>query len=85
MTSAYTAKLGLKTQLTYIEAQKIDGSTLETFEIVLASFKVENKLGKSRFFQETFLLANTSMEVVLDMFFLTFNNTDIRFVEQELT
>ena len=38
MTPGYALKLGLKVCLTNIEAQKIDGFTLETFEIVLASF-----------------------------------------------
>ena len=30
--------------------QKIDGSIFEIFEIVLASFQVENKLKKAQFF-----------------------------------
>ena len=39
---------------TDVGAQKIDGSTLETFGMVLASFQVEDKLGRAQFFQETF-------------------------------
>ena len=46
MTPAYASKLGLKVQPTNVEAQKIDGSTYNTFEIVLANFQVENKLDK---------------------------------------
>ena len=38
MSPAYTKKLGLKTQKTYVGAQKIDGSALETFGIVIADF-----------------------------------------------
>ena len=38
MTPAYAAKLGLKIRKTDIGAQKIDGSTLETFEMVLVDF-----------------------------------------------
>ena len=53
--------------------------------MVLASFQVEDKLGKIRFFQETFLLADISTEVVLGMLFLTLSNADIQFVEKELT
>ena len=53
--------------------------------MVLADFQVENKLGKARFFQETFLLANISAEVVLGMPFLTLSNADVQFVEKELT
>ena len=85
MTPTYAAKLGLKVQKTDIGAQKIDGSTLETFGMVLADFQIENKLGKARFFQETFLLANISVEIVLDMLFLTLSNANIQFVEKELT
>ena len=85
MTPTYTAKLGFKVRKTDIEAQKIDGSTIETFEMVLANFQVEDKLGRSQFFQETFLLADISTEVVLGMPFLTLSNADIQFIEKELT
>ena len=47
---AYTSKLGLKVCHTDVGAQKIDGSTLETFGMVLASFQVEDKLGRDRCF-----------------------------------
>ena len=59
------------------ELKIIDGSTLQIFEMVLASFLVKDKLGRARFFQKTFLLADTSMKVVLGMLFLTFRNADI--------
>lgn len=45
--------------------------------MVLASFQVEDKLGRARFFQEIFLLADISVEMVLGMPFLTVNNADI--------
>ena len=38
MTPGYALKLGLKVRPTDVGAQKIDGSTLETFGMVLASF-----------------------------------------------
>ena len=47
MTPAYAAKLGLGVRKTDIGAQKIDGSTLDTFRMVLADFQVENKLGRT--------------------------------------
>ena len=53
--------------------------------MILASFEVEDKLRKAWFFQETFLLADISMEVVLGMPFLTFSNADIQFAEKKLT
>ena len=85
MSPAYASKLGLKVHHTDVGAQKIDGSTLQTFGIALANFQVEDKLGRARFFQETFLLADISAEVVLGMPFLTLSNADVQFVEKELT
>ena len=46
---------------------------------------MEDKLGRARFFQETFLLANISAVVVLGMLFLTLSNANVQFVEKELT
>ena len=77
MTPAYTKQLGFRTQKTDVGAQKIDGSSLDTFGIVIAGFQVIDKLDRARFFQKTFLLANTTIQVVLRMLFLTFSNADI--------
>ena len=38
MNPAYAKKLGLKTRKTNVRAQKIDGSALETFKMVIADF-----------------------------------------------
>ena len=85
MLPAYTLKLGLKIYHTDVGAQKIDGYALEIFGIVLANIQMEDKLGRARFFQETFLLADISVEVVLGMPFLTLSNADVQFEEKELT
>ena len=77
MTSGYVLKLGLKVRPTNVGAQKIHASILEMFGMVLASFQVEDKLRSLRFFQETFLLADLSVEVVLGMLFLTLSNANI--------
>ena len=50
MALAYASKLALKVHPTNVKAQKIDGSILKTFEMVLASFQIEDKLKKSQFF-----------------------------------
>ena len=50
MSPAYIEKLGLKTWKSSIGVQKIDGSALETFGIVIADFQMEDNGGKSRFF-----------------------------------
>ena len=85
MTPAYAKQLGLRTQKTDVGAQKIDGSLLTTYGIVIAGFQIKDKLNRARFFQKTFLLANTSKEVILGMHFLTFSNADIQFAEKKLT
>ena len=85
MAPAYASKLGLRVCRTNVGAQKIDGSALETFGIVLASFQMEDKLGRARFFQETFLLADISVEMVLGMPFFTLSNANIQFLKKELT
>ena len=85
MTPVYALKLDLKFCFTNIRVQKIDNSTFEIFEMVLASFQVEDKLEKPRFFQKTFLLADPSIEVVLKILVLTFSNADIKFAQKKLT
>ena len=84
MNPAYTKKLGLRVRQTNVGAQKINGSHLNTFEMVIVGFSLQDKLGKIRFFQETFLVADITMEVILGMPFLTLSNADIRFAEREL-
>ena len=79
MTSLYASKLGLKVCPTNIGAQKVDGSTLKIFGMVLASFQAEDKLRKTHFFQETFLVANTSVKMILGILFLAFSNADVSF------
>ena len=50
MTQEYASKLGLKIYTTDVGAQKIDDSILKTFAMVLASFQIEDKLGRTRYF-----------------------------------
>ena len=50
MTLAYTAYLGFKVRVTDVSAQKIDGSSLATYDIVIVAFQVVNKLSRSWFF-----------------------------------
>ena len=84
MNPAYTKKLKLRVRQTDVGVQKINRSHLDTFGMVIAGFSLQDKVEKVWFFQKTFLVADTKMEVVLGMPFLTFNNADIRFVEREL-
>ncbi len=85
MTPAYVAELSLTTQKTSFGAQNIDGSPLETYGMASARFSLQDSLGKDRFFEETFLLADTSMKVVLRMPFLALSNADFQFDVEKLT
>ena len=85
MSPAYAAHLSLKVRVTNVGAQKIEGFSPATYGMVIAAFQVVNKLGRSQFFQETFLLADISIEVVLGMPFFTFSNANVQFAEKELT
>lgn len=83
ITLAYTVKQGLTTWKTSAEAQKIDGWLLEIFGMVLARFLLQDNLDRVWFFDETFLLANISIEVVLKISFLFVNNGDVKFAESK--
>ena len=77
MILAYASKLSLIVYHTNFKAEKIDSSILETFEMVLANFQVEDKLGRAQFLQKTFLLTDINTKVVLSMPFLTFSNANV--------
>ena len=77
ITAVFAARLGLPILSTGIGAQKIDGSALKTYGMVIAGFSIQDKLSRARFFEETFLLADISMEVVLEIPFLPLSNADI--------
>ena len=85
MTSAYTKQLGLQVQKTNIRAQKINNSLPKTFRMVIAGLPMKYRLSSAWFFEESFLLANINMKMILRMFFLILNNAYIQFVEKEHT
>ena len=63
----------------------MDGSTLETYDIGIAGSQIIDKFGKTRFFQETLLVANTIVEIIFGIPFLIFSKVKIDFVKKELT
>ena len=82
MISAYIAVLGLKVFFIAVKTQKIDTSFFQTFNMVIASFQVLNKLGKAYFQQKTFLLTDIRIEVFFEKLFLILK---IQFANKELT
>ena len=77
-------KLGLPVRPTDVGAQKIDGTMLDTFGMVVTAFSVTDKANRVRFFEETFLVANVSPEIVLGIPFLTLSDADVNFSGQKL-
>lgn len=84
MTPMYVFKFGFKVQITYIKTRKIYGSIFQIFKLVYRSFQAENKLKKGHFSQKIFLLADISIEVILKISFLSFDNTNVKFAEKKL-
>ena len=79
MNPSYAKKLSLKVQKTNVRAKKINGFTSKIFEMIIADFQIKDKVNRLRFFQKIFLVTNTKFEIILEMFFLKFNNADISF------
>ena len=77
--STFIRKLGLPIRPTDVGAQKIDGTMLDTFGIVVSAFSVTDKTNRVRFFEETFLIANVSPKVVLGMSFFTLSGANVDF------
>ena len=50
MSPNFARKLGFKVWKTNVGAQKIDGSALETFGMVIADFQMEDKANRPKFF-----------------------------------
>lgn len=77
MTLIYIVELYFITQKTDIGVHKINSLALMTHKIVLADFLLQYKPRKFLFFKKTFLLGDIHIEVVLQMFFLTFPEVNI--------
>ena len=85
ITLVYATHLGLKVRVTNVGVQKINKSSPATYSMVIAAFQVIDKLDRFRFFQETFLLANSSIKELLGMPFLNLSNVDVQFAKKKLT
>ncbi len=84
MSQAFAHQLGLKIRKTNVGAQKIDGTTLEIYGIVVSTFSILDKEGRERFFEEIFLLVDVKPAIVLGILFLTMSNADLDFQAWDL-
>lgn len=83
MTLVFAAKLGLKSRAINVGAQKINGLLLKTYSMTSGGFFFLDSKKLVWFFEKTFLQMGISIEMILERFFLFFNNTDIKFAELE--
>ena len=81
---ASSQELGLPIRLRDVKAQKIDGNMLDTYEMIVATFLVTDKANQVRFFEETFIMANISPNVILGMLFLTLSGANVDFLDRKL-
>ena len=80
----FAERLGLVVQTINVGAQKINGITLKTYGMVVAAFLVTDQVDKIRFFEETFLVANVSPNMLLGMSFFTLSGADVDFPKRKL-
>ena len=80
----FASQLGLRIRKTNVAVQKIDGTTLEIYGMVVSTFSLLDKDGQERFFEESFFLADVKPDTVLKMLFLTLSNTNVDFQAQNL-
>ena len=81
---SFAKQLGLPIRPTNVKRHKIDGTTLDPHEIVVAVFLVVDKINRVKFFEVTFLVANVSLEVVFRMLFLILSSADVDFSSRKL-
>ena len=79
MNLVFVSQLGLKIWKTNVGAQKIDGTILETHEMIVSIFSLSDKDSRERFFEENFLLADVKPDIMLKILFLTMSNVDVDF------
>ena len=84
MSQVFAHQLGLTIWKTNVGAQKIDGTTLEIYGMVVSIFSMLDKDSRERFFEESFLLADVKQEIILRMLFLTMSNANVDFQARNL-
>ena len=79
----FAQELGLSIKPTDVRVQKIGGTTLDTFGIVVIAFLIIDKVNRIKFFKKTFFIANVSPKIVFEMLFLTLNDANVNFLGQK--
>ena len=80
----FTKELSLSIRLIDIGAQKIDNTILDIYGVIVTVFLVKDKTNRVRLFEETFLVANVSPELVFGILFLILGGANIDFLLRKL-
>lgn len=84
MTTTYISKLGIIIWKTNIRVNKIDKLFWKTYSIAIKDFQPKKKLTKIQLFEKTFILANISIKILLEICFFIFCKLDIYIHEKNL-
>ncbi len=84
MSQTFAQKLGFKICKTNVGAQKLDGTTLEIYGMVVFTFSMSDKDGRERFLEGSFLLTDIKPNIVLGIPFLIISNANVDFQAQDL-
>ena len=79
---AFVVKLGFEVQFTNIEVQKIDGIIFKTYGMVVVAFLIIDQDDKIKFFEDSFLVENISLDVVFGIICLTLSNANVNFLKK---
>lgn len=77
MSQAFAYSFGLKIRKINVRAKKIDGTSLGIYEMVVSTFFMSDINDRERFFEDSFVLADVRLDIVVKMPFLTMSNTDV--------
>lgn len=77
LTSVFVVNWGFLTWSTAIGMQKIDRSTLRTYNMFITGFLIQDNSSNIWFDEDIFMLADISMKVVLEIYFLVPSNLGI--------
>lgn len=70
--------------INHVDDQKINGLSFENFGMIIAIYSMNDKIRRSRFFEEIFLLAFIYINIVLGISVFALSNIKINFLEREL-
>ena len=84
MNPNFAEKIGFRIFEIKFDTQKIDCLKLDTFDMVIVLFCMENKKRRFCFFEGMFFLADISVDSTLGILFLNLNNVEIDFVDHKI-